>query len=411
MPDFMDRLETRAIKSRELALYRDLKTIIAVAKPRASGLRRLFRSAKVVEFRGREDLAQFPVLRGHDMMRLREQEPPFGGFNATRPGLLRRLFPHVLEGHAKDWWGAARAMHAAGVTRGDIILNCFSYHLSAAGHIIESGAHALGCAVIPAGSASIERQLDAIEALRPNAFCGKAAFLDLLLQKAAELRRDVSSIKKAFVFGAPLSPQLRASIEARGLRLRQAYATSALGVIAYETDDETGALNEGMVVNEGVILEIVRPGAHEPVAAGEIGEVVVTRLNLDCPMLRCSTGDLSQILQGSSPCGRTNIRIKGWLGRADQAALVDDRTLLPSQVIDIGARHAAVQRLRLVLRNENAREALLLRAEASRDSAGLAHELGASLKDVTGFDGDVEIVAPGALPDDGKLIVDERALA
>ena len=193
--------------------------------------------------------------------------------------------------------------------------------------------------------------------------------------------------------------------------MRQAYATSMLGVIAYETDDAAGALNEGMVVNEGVILELVRPGAHEPVAAGQIGEVVVTRLNLDCPMLRCSTGDLSRLILEPSPCGRTNIRIKGWLGRADQAATMDERTLLPSQVIDIGARHAAVQRLRLVLRRENAREALLLRAEAPRDNAGLAHELGASLKDVTGFDGDVEIVAPGALPDDGKLIVDERAPA
>ena len=411
MPDFMDRLETRAVKSRELALYRDLKTIIAVAKPRAPGLRRLMRMAKIVEFRGKEELAKFPVLRGRDMALLREQEPPFGGLNATRPGLLRRLFPRVLEGHAKDWWGAARAMHAAGFTRGDIILNCFSYHLSTAGHMVESGAQMLGCAVIPAGSSSIERQLDAIEALRPNAFCGKAAFLDLLLQKAAELRRDVSSIKKAFVFGAPLSQHLRASIEGRGIRLRQGLATATLGVIAYETDDADGALNEGMVVNEGVILEIVRPGADEPVAPGQIGEVVVTRLNLDCPMLRYSTGDLSRIIPGASPCGRTNIRIAGWLGSAEQAAYMADRTLLPSQVIDIAARHAAVQRLRLVLRRENAKEALVLRAEAPRGDAGLIKALGASLKDVIGLDGAIEIVPPGALPDDGKLIVDERALA
>ena len=411
MPDFMDRLETRAIKSRELALYRDLKTIIAVAKPRAPGLRRLIRAAKITEFRGKEELSQFPVMRGDDMKRMRDFDPPFGGFNATRPGLLRRLFPHVLEGHAKDWWGCARGMHAAGFARGDVILNCFSYHLSAAGHMVESGAQMLGCAVIPAGSASIERQLDAIEALQPNAFCGKAAFLDLLLQKAAELRRDVSCIKKAFVFGAPLSQHLRARIEGRGVHVRQGYATSALGLIAYETDGADGSVNDGMVVNEGVILEIVRPGANAPVAAGQIGEIVVTRLNLDCPMLRFSTGDLSMVMAGASPCGRTNIRIKGWLGRADQAAVIADRTLLPSQVIDIGARHAAVQRLRLVLRSENAREALLLRAEAPRDSAALIKELGASLKDVTGLEGAVEIVALGALPDDGKLIVDERALA
>ena len=172
MPDFMDRLETRAVKSRELALYRDLKTIIAVAKPRAPGLRRLIRAAKITEFRGKEELAQFPVMRGDDMKRMRDLDPPFGGLNATRPGLLRRLFPHVLEGHAKDWWGYARGMHAAGFARGDVILNSFSYHLSAAGHMVESGAQMLGCAVIPAGSASIERQLDAVEALQPNAFCG-----------------------------------------------------------------------------------------------------------------------------------------------------------------------------------------------------------------------------------------------
>jgi phenylacetate-CoA ligase len=407
----MDRLETRAIKSRELALYRDLKTIIAVAKPRAPGLRRLIRAAKITEFRGKDELAQFPVLRGDDMKRMRDLEPPFGGLNATRPGLLRRMFPNVLEGHAKDWWGCARGMHAAGFARGDVILNSFSYHLSAAGHMIESGAQMLGCAVIPAGSASIERQLEVIEALQPNAFCGKAGFLDLLLQKAAELRKDVSSIKKAFVFGAPLSQHLRASIEARGVRVRQGYATSIHGLIAYETDAPHGGVNEGMVVNEGVILEIVHPGAHEPVAAGQVGEIVVTRLNLDCPILRCSTGDLSMILPDASPCGRTNIRIKGWLGRADQAALIADRTVLPSQVLAIGARHAAVQRLRLVLRHENAREALLLRAEAPRENAALASELGASLKDETGLEGAVEIVPLGALPDDGKLIVDERALA
>jgi phenylacetate-CoA ligase len=374
-------------------------------------LRRLIRAAKITEFRGKEELAQFPVMRGDDMKRMRDLDPPFGGLNATRPGLLRRLFPHVLEGHAKDWWGCARGMHAAGFARGDVILNSFSYHMSAAGHMVESGAQMLGCAVIPAGSASIERQLDAIEALQPNAFCGKAAFLDLLLQKAAELRKDVSCIKKAFVFGAPLSQHLRARIEARGVHLRQGYATSALGLIAYETDDANGAVNDGMVVNEGLILEIVRPGAHTPVAAGDVGEIVVTRLNLDCPMLRFSTGDLSMIMPAASPCGRTNIRIKGWLGRADQAATMADRTLLPSQVIDIGARHAAVNRLRLVLRHENAREALLLRAEAPRGNDGLAHDLGASLRDVTGLDGAVEIVALGALPDDGKLIVDERTPA
>ena len=411
MPDFLDRLETRPMRSRETALFRDLKAIIAVSKPRASGLRRLMRGVNVIDIRRKEDLGKFPVLRREDMERLRAQEPPFGGFVTSRPGLLRHILPCIVEGHAKDWWGAARALHAAGFERGDLILNSFSYHLSSAGHIVESGAQALGCCVIPAGSSKIERQLDVIEKLRPTAFCGKAAFLDLLLQKAAELRRDVSSIRKALVFGAPLSEHLRASVQSHGVHLRQAYATSSLGVIAYETDDAQGKLNEGMVVNEGLILEILRPGTDVAAAAGEIGEVVVTRLNLDCPLLRCSTGDLSMLLAGPSPCGRTNIRLKGWLGRVDQLAQVADRLLLPSQVIDIGARHASVRRLRLVLRRERTRDALLLRAEGPREDDTLALRLGQSLKDVTGFDGDVEILPDGALPDDGKLIVDERVLA
>ena len=411
MSDFLDRLETRPARTRETALFRDLKAILAVAKPRAIGLRRLMRGSNLSEIKRREDLAKLPVLRRDDLERFRAEEPPFGGFITTRPGLLRHVFSGVVEGHAKDWWGVARALHAAGFERGNLVLNSFSYHLSPAGHMIESGAQALGCGVIPAGSAKIERQLAAIETLQPVAFCGKAAFLDLLLDKAHELGRDISSIRKALVFGAPLSEYLRARIEARGVRVHQAYATSSLGLIAYETSGANGLRNDGMVVNEGLILEIVRPGTSEPAAEGEVGEIVVTRLNLDNPMLRCSTGDLSAILPGPSLCGRTNMRIKGWLGRVDQAARIADRVLLPSQIIDIGARHASVRRLRLVLRRERSLDSLILRAESTREDGQLTAKLGRSLKEITGFDGAVEILPLGALPDDGKLIVDERSFA
>ena len=411
MPDFLDRLETRPTRSRETALFRDLKAILSVAKPRAIGLRRLMRGNSVSDIKRREDLSKLPVLRRDDLERYRMDEPPFGGFVTTRPGLLRHVFSGVVEGHAKDWWGFARALHAAGFERGDLILNSFSYHLSPAGHMVESGAQALGCGVIPAGSARIERQLAAIEKLRPIAFCGKAAFLDMLLDKAAETGCDVSSIRKALVFGAPLSEYLRSRIEARGVRVRQAYATSCIGLIAYETDGANGKLNDGMVVNEGLILEILRPGTNQTAPDGEVGEIVVTRLNLDYPMLRNSTGDLSAILSGPSPCGRTNIRIKGWLGRVDQAARMDDRVLLPSQVIDIGTRHSGVRRLRLVLRRERSLDSLILRAETAREDVLLPAKLGNSLKEITGFDGAIEILPLGALPDDGKLIVDERSFA
>ncbi len=411
MLDYLDRLETRTPKARDLANYRDLKAIIALAKPRAAGLRRHMRQAKLADIKSRDDLLQLPILRKADLAQMTELEPPFGGFNSARPGLLRHVFPGALAGQAKDWWGAARALHAAGFRRGDLIHNGFSYHLDSAGHLIESGAQALGCGVIPAGSVSVERHLEVIEKLRPTGFCGKAGFLDLLLEKAAELRCDISSLKRAFVFGAPLTSHMRASIEARGIRLYQAYATPSLGVVAYETDNRDGQLNDGMVLNEGLILEVVKPGTQQSVAAGEIGEMVVTRLNLDCPVLRFGTGDLTALLSEPSPCGRTNLRIKGWLGRADQAVQLGEQTVSPAQMIDLAARHASVRRLRLVLTRERKRDALVLHAESAQPADGLAKELSATLKVLTGLDAKIELVPVGALPDDGQLIVDERSPA
>jgi phenylacetate-CoA ligase len=408
MLDYLDRLETRAPKSRDLALTRDLKAIVSLAKSRAPGLRRLMRQAKLNDIKTRDDLARMPILRGAEIAQLISQEQPYGGFNTSRAGHLRHVLPGAIAGQGKDWWGVARALHAAGIRRGELIHNAFSYHLASAGHMIESGAQALRCGIVPAGSAPVERHLEVIEKLRPTVFCGKAAFLDLLLQKAAELRCDISSITKAFVFGAPLSSHLRAGIEARGIKLRQAYVTSLLGVIAYETDDADGQLNDGMILNEGVILELVKPGTDLLVANGDVGEMVVTRLNVDGPLLRCSTGDLTQIMQDPSPCGRTNLRIKGWLGRADQAVLLNGQLVSPAQVIDLASRHKAVRHLRLVLKRERKRDAILLRAESDK-ADGLAQELSASLKALTGLEAQVEFVPAGSLSDDAMLIVDERA--
>jgi phenylacetate-CoA ligase len=407
MSDHFDRYETRSPKSRENAFFRDLKAIVSVAKSRAAGLRKQVRNINIAEIKRREDLAMIPLMRKTDLRHMQAEHPPYGGFVATRAGALRHLMVGSVEGHARDWWGVARALAAAGFKPGEVILNCFSYHLASAGHMIDSGAAALGCAVIPAGKAKIERQLDAIHQLKPQGFCGKPYFLKQLLDRAAELNRDVSSLTHALVFGAALDPHLRREIEARGIHLRQAFASSDLGVIAYETDGPDGACSGGMVVNEGIILELVKPGSAEPAAMGDVGEVVVSRLNLDYPLLRYATGDLSRMLPGTSPCGRTNMRIEGWLGRADQITTVSGKQILPSQIMEIAARHAEVLRLRLVVTEQS----LLLRAETARDDDGLRRGLADSLHDVTGLSGRVDLVGPGTLPYDRKLIADERPRA
>jgi phenylacetate-CoA ligase len=369
MPDFFDRNDTRPAKSREASLFRNLKTIVAIAKPRASGLRRLLRDCETPTIAQRADLARLPVMRKRDMERMRAEDPPFGG------------------------------------EKGDVILNCFSYHLAADGHIIEDGALALGCAVIPAGTARIERKLEAIHALTPNAFCGEPEHLKQLLDQARDLNRDVSSLRKALVFGQHLSPHVRADIEARGIGIHQAFVTADLGVIAYETDLPDGSLNEGMIVSEGLILEIVKPGTNEPARAGEVGEVVVTRVIPDFPLLRMSTGDLSRIIPGPSPCGRTSPRIAGWLGRVDETTRVGDLTLTPSQVLDLGARHACVRRLQLVV---SAEDATTLKAEGPAEDVDLPANLKRNMLAISGVDCKIEIVAPGVLTDKSRLVVDER---
>jgi phenylacetate-CoA ligase len=400
--------QTQISEARDAALLSSLRAALSTALARAPALAKQLEGFDIAALQSRADLARLPILRKSDLPAMQAKAPPFGGLAASAPGDLRRLLVspgpiYEPEGQGADWWRAAAALAAAGVGRGDIVLNCFSYHLTAGGHIIESGAHALGCAVIPGGTANSEQQVEAIHHLRPSAYCGTPDFLKILLDKAAEMGRDASSIRRALVSGAALPPSLRAEFERRGVKTRQAYATADLGVIAYETDRPDGALDEGMAVNEGIILEIVTPGTGDPVAAGKVGEVVVTRPNVDYPLLRFATGDLSALIaEASSP------RIRGWLGRADQTAKVKGMFVYPSQIAEVARRHPELKALRLIVRRAGEQDEMILRAEAAGAPADLAISVAATLQAVTKLRGAVEIVAPGALPNDGKIIADER---
>ena len=409
MPVHYDRYETRSPQSRENNLFRDLRAILGVAKSRAPALRQQLKGIDIASLRTRASLAAIPVIRKSDLHDMQKKSLPFGGLAATRAGALKRLLvsPGPIfepEGNAKDWWGAARALFAAGIAKGDIVLNCFSYHLTPGAHIMESGAHALGCAVIPGGVGNTEQQVEAIHYLQPQAYCGTPDFLKVLLDKAKDLGMDASSIKRGLVSGAALPASLRAELSSRGVEVRQAYATADLGIIAYESD-----AMEGLIVNEGLILEIVRPGTNDPVPEGEVGEIVVTRLNGDYPLLRFGTGDLSAFLPGLSPCGRTNQRIKGWMGRADQTTKVKGMFVHANQIGEIAKRHPELSRVRLVVTRANEQDAMVLRAESA--NAGLSTiAIAATLQAVTKLKGAVEIVAPGSLPNDGKVIADERPI-
>ncbi|MGL5138763.1 MAG: phenylacetate--CoA ligase family protein, partial [Beijerinckiaceae bacterium] len=348
------------------------------------------------------------VLRKGDLLEMQRATPPFAGLTTVKPGQLARLLmsPGPIadpEGVYMDWWGAARSLVAAGFRKGDVVLNTFSYHFTPGGFIMDSGAQAIGCAVIPAGPGATEQQLQAIQMFRPAAYCGTPDFLKILLDKAAEAKVDAGCIVKAAVSGAAFPPSLQAEIRARGVDAYQSYATADLGVVAYETE-----ARQGMVVNEGLIVEIVRPGTNDPLQDGEVGEVVVTRLNEEYPLLRFGTGDLSKFLDGPSPCGRTNRRLAGWMGRADQRTKIKGMFVDPAQVNEIARRHPELGRLRLVVSRADEQDVMTLKAEAQGADAGLAAKLGETLAAVLKLKGTVEIMKPGALPNDGKVISDER---
>jgi len=339
---------------------------------------------------------------------LQKASPPFGGFNVTPPGRAKRLHmsPGPIfepEGYGTDFGLAARAMFAAGFRPGDIVHNSYSYHLTPGAYIMEAGAHALGCAAIPGGIGNTEQQLDAIVHYRPRGYLGTPDFIKILLDTAAKTGKDASSIKRGLVSGAALPGSLRQELAGRGVAVAQCYAIAETGVISYESE-----AREGMIVNEGIILEIVRPGTGDPVADGEVGEVVVTSFNPDYPMIRLATGDLSAVMAGVSPCGRTNMRIKGWMGRADQTAKVKGMFVHPAQLAEVARRHPEVGRVRLVITREAEQDAMILHVETAVADAGLAEALAATLQSVTKVRGAVKLAASGSLPNDGKVIADER---
>lgn len=350
----------------------------------------------------RDSLAALPIIRKSDLVALQAEAPPYGGLNATAPGDLARLFisPGPIfepEGHGRDWWGAARALEAAGTVKGDIVLNTFSYHLTPAGTMFESGAHALGCAVIPAGPGNTADQMAAIRQYRPTAYVGTPDFLNILLEKAEEADVDMTCFVRAVVSGAALPPSLREKFEAQGIATRQCYGTADLGIVAYEDD------GEGLAVNDGVLLEIVRAGTGEPVADGEVGEIVVTRFNRDYPLIRFATGDLSKML-APAPDGRP--RIAGWMGRADQTAKVKGMFVRPEQLAAIGRALGIGGRMRLVVSRHNEQDVMVLKIE--HDDPLIADRAAAQLSETVRLKGQVEIVPPGSLPNDGKVIADER---
>jgi phenylacetate-CoA ligase len=413
MSEFFDALETREPAQREAALMAALPGLIAHAQKRSTALGEILQGVDASGVISRAALARLPVTRKHELLdrqKARRAEDAFGGFSTiVRGPQMKRIYAspgpiYEPEGVAADYWRAARAMFAAGFRSGDLVHNAFSYHMTPGAFIMESGAHAVGCTVFPAGTGQTEQQLQAVAELRPVAYMGTPSFLRILVEKAQEAGSDITSLRKGLVGGEAFPPSLCQWFTERGMAIYQSYATADLGLIAYET-----ASRQGLVLDEGVIVEIVRPGTGDPVPEGEVGELVVTSLNPDYPLVRFGTGDLSAILAGTCPTGRTNTRIKGWMGRADQTTKIRGMFVHPSQVADIARRFPEVLKARLVVSGEMANDQMTLRVEAASAPQGLDTRIGEAIRDVTKLRGDVELVSPGTLPNDGKVIEDARS--
>ena len=408
-----DGLETRAPEAREAALMAVLPRHLAHAMQNAPGWARILSGVDPAAITSRAALARLPVTRKSELAELQKALPPLGGLNATPVAKLAKLFAspgpvYDPEGQGSDWWRTARSLYAAGFRPGDLVLNGFSYHFTPAASMVEAGARAIGCTVVPGGTGQTEMQAATIRDLRITGFGGTPSFLKLIVEKADEMKADIASLKKAIVGAEYLPPALRAAMAGRGIRVLQLYATADIGLLAYESAMPDGRVNEGMILDEALILEIVRPGTGDPVPAGEVGEVVVTSFNADYPLIRFATGDLSAVLPGASPCGRSNTRIKGWMGRADQTTKVRAMFVTPKQVSEVLRRHKEVLKARLVVSGETGNDMMTLKCEVQERAAGLAEALVASIRDVTKLRGEVELVAPGSLPNDGKVIDDTR---
>ena len=403
MRGYYDDLEIRDPAEREAALAEDLPAAIARART-APALARLLRDVDADAITSRAALASLPVIRKAELSEAQKKVPPFGGFTTRRAAEFDHIFqspgPIYEPGRRDgDWWRMGRFMHAAGVGRGDIVQNCFGYHLTPAGMIFESGARAVDAAVLPAGTGQTELQVRAAVDIGCTVYAGTPDFLKVILDKADEMG-EVLGFKRAVVGGGALFPSLRQAYADRGILTLQSYATADLGNIAYESD-----AMEGMIVDEGVIVEIVRPGTGDPVADGEVGEVLVTTLNPDYPLLRFATGDLSAVLPGISPCGRTNMRIKGWMGRADQTTKIKGMFVRPEQVAALVSRHPEVSRARIIADRDGEMDVMTVQLETTADSADA---YASSVRDTLKLKGNVELMTPGSLPNDGLVIVDRR---
>jgi phenylacetate-CoA ligase len=416
---FYDSLEARSHAEREGQLMAALPVQIANAQKNSTAFAAILKNIDASQINSRMALAALPVTRKHELLHLQEaaraanpsQSHVFGGFNTEAFGAgMPRVFAspgpiYEPEGKARDYWRMARAIYAAGFRSGQLIHNCFSYHFVPAGSMMESGAHAVGCTVFPGGTGQTEQQVQAIQHLQPAGYIGTPSFLKIIVEKAAELNQPLpKSFNKAMLGGEAFPPSLRDWLLERGIAGYQCYATADLGLIAYESE-----AREGLVLDEGVILEIVRPGTDDPVAVGEVGEVVITSLNPDYPLIRFGTGDLSAVLTGDCPTGRTNTRIKGWMGRADQTTKVRGMFVHPEQVDAVAKRFPEIKRARMVVRGEMANDQMLLRVEVATNADELVERIGAAVRDVTKLRANVELCAVGSLPNDGKVIEDARS--
>lgn len=408
MPDYYDALETRDPEERQRALSESLPRQIANAKTNAPAFADLLAEVEPEKITSRDALAALPVLRKSELVERQAASPPFGGLAAVPLKGAGRVFGspgpiYEPEGRRQDYWRLARALYAAGIRQGELIHNTFAYHFTPAGSMLETGAHALGCPVFPAGVGQTELQVQAIVHLKPAAYVGTPSFLNIILDKAEELGADLSSLRKGLVSGEALPPSLRQQLADRGVAVLQCYASADLGLIGYESEAK-----EGLIVDEGVIVEIVRPGTGNPADEGEVGEVVVTTLTPEYPLIRFGTGDLSAVLAGPSPCGRTNMRIRGWMGRADQTTKVKGMFVHPSQIAAVVDRHGEVTRARLVVESADNQDVMTLHCEAAVRDAKLVEAIASSIREVCKLRGQVKLVDPGTLPNDGKVIEDAR---
>jgi len=415
MKQYFYETECQSPQLREQSLLKRLPDFITHAKQECQYYSQILNNIDADKVTSRELLAQLPITRKSDLMSLQAKNSPLGGLNAKTAN-LGRVFQspgpiYDPENTADDWWRMGQSFYAAGFRKGDLVQNCLSYHLTPGGFIFDSGARACGCVVIPAGPGQTEQQLDVIEHLKPQGYCGTPSFLKILLDKANSEQRDISSITKALVGGEYLPPPLRAEFNALGIDTLQAYATADIGLIAFES-----IVDDGLIVAEDILVEIVRPGTLEPVADGEVGEVVVTSFNADYPLIRFATGDLSAVKLGESACGRTNMRIKGWLGRADQTTKVKGMFVHAQQIEQVRQAHLNIAKMRLSVTQVNYNDQMHLQCEldttaySDTDIATAIDNIISTLKKATKLTGTIEFVALGSLADDGKVIDDLRPI-